>query len=418
MGENVFEFRVLDPELRKGSGTLDLAYWTYRIRASTTLSTYPRREMEVLRRYSDFEWLRLQLCATHPYCIVPPIPEKDVQGTLNKIVGSASEGAARLRDYRQRALRQFLVRVGAHPRLQTSQLLQDFLEMDESEWERKMKATPKTADRFFTAAALGEGVNHALTRQWNSSSNSNIAIAEASSAYKRVITNGKTNSHVWEDTRLYIQQLEDSIKMLRERIQMLVDRRRSASKALYEFGVAFEKVGEVEKGIESTSLSDALIAVGQHSETLSSIYVEHAGEETKQVVETLSYYHGMCAAARETLKRVHNAVQRVNSMAHTVQDITAQKERATSRGGQPERVAKLENDIKVMEDRLEAASRELEEGEIIFKEELMRFHRDKQYDVKLILKTFAELQLKYAVRMRDTWEKLLPTVESVHLDDD
>ncbi|ORC92234.1 putative phosphoinositide-binding protein [Trypanosoma theileri] len=415
MSENVFEFRVLDPELRKGSGTLDLAYWTYRIRAHTTLPTYPRREMEALRRYSDFEWLRQQLCEAEPFCIVPPIPEKDVQGTLNKLVGSASEGAARLRDYRQRALRQFLVRVGAHPRLQSLPILQDFLEMDESEWERKMKATQKTTDRFFSTA-LGEGVNHALTRQWNSSSNNSSAITEAGKAYSRVITDGKTDAHVWEETRLYIQQLEDSIKMLRERVQMLVDRRRSTSKALYDFGVAFEKVGEVEKGIESTSLSDALIAVGQHSETLSSIYVEHAGDETKQVVETLSYYYGMCAAARETLKRVQHAVQQVNSIAQNVQDLIAQKEKATTRG-QTERVVKLENELKAMEERLELAAKSLKDGEIIFKDELQRFHRDKQYDVKLILKTFAELQLKYAVRMRETWEKLLPTVENVQLED-
>ncbi|EKF31637.1 phosphoinositide-binding protein, putative [Trypanosoma cruzi marinkellei] len=411
MGETVFEFKVLDPEQRRGNGALDLAYWTYRIRASTTLSTYAQKELEVVRRYSDFEWFRTQLCEAYPYCIVPPIPEKDVQGTLDKIVGSGSQSASRLRDYRQRALRKFLVRLGAHPRLHTSHLLKDFLEMNEDEWERKMKASAKNSEGFF-ASALGEGVNHAFTRQWNNSG----AMAEAGAAYTRVVTNTNATSPVWEETRLYIQQLEDSIKMLRERLQLLVDRRRNTSNALHEFGVAFEKVGEIERGIESTPLSNALIAVGQHSEQLFFIYSDYANEEMKQVVETLNYYCGMCAAVRETLRRVHNRSHYAESLRQHAADVFTQKERALEKGGQGGRVARLESELAGLEDRLGSAKKELEAGEAILKDELRRFHQEKQYDVKAILKNFAELQLKYAARMKETWESLRPTVEAVQLE--
>ncbi|KEG10702.1 putative phosphoinositide-binding protein [Trypanosoma grayi] len=414
MGESVFEFHVLEPEQRKGAGALDLAYWTYGIRTTTSLPTYPNN-MSVVRRYSDFEWFRARLCEEYPYCIVPPIPEKDVQGTLEKIVGSSTQAAARLHEYRQRALQRFLTRLGAHPKIYTSQLLENFLQMDETEWERKIKAPIKTSDRSF-ATTLGEGVNYALTRQWNPSGGAAAASASGS-GYSEALGSEETNSLVWQETQLYIQQLEDSIKMLRERVQMLVERRRNTSQALHEFGIAFEKVGEVEKGISATQLSNALIAVGQQSEQLSTIYIEHAGDETRKVVETLSYYTGMCAAVRETLKRLQHATHRVESLNQHAADIAAQRDKAMLRGGMAERVAKLENDYNALQGQKELAKKELETGESTFREELRRFHREKQYDVKAILKTFAELQLNYAMRMKESWEKLLPVVEHVQLNE-
>ncbi|RNF26261.1 putative phosphoinositide-binding protein [Trypanosoma conorhini] len=413
MGESVFEFKVMEPEQRKGAGALDFAYWTYRVRASTTLSTYAQKELEVVRRYSDFEWFRAQLCEAYPYCIVPPIPEKDVQGTLDKLVGSDSQSANRLREYRQRALRKFLVRLGAHPRLHNSPLLKDFLEMNEEEWGRKMKASGKNSDGFFSTA-LGEGVNHALTRQWNAGA----AAAESGAGYARMLADPNTNPQVWEETSLYIHHLEDSIKLLRERLQILVDRRRKTGNALHEFGVAFEKVGEIERGIESTPLSTALIAAGQHSEQLFSIYSDHANEEMKQVVETLNYYQGMCAAVRETLKRVQSRARHVESLRHHATEVVGQKDRAVEKGGQAERVAKLENELVELEERWGAAKRALGAGESIFKDELRRFHQEKQYDMKAILKNFAELQLKYSARMKETWESLRPTVDAVQFEAD
>jgi len=33
---------------------------------------------DVNRRYSDFEWLFLELLSTYPECIIPPMPDKNV----------------------------------------------------------------------------------------------------------------------------------------------------------------------------------------------------------------------------------------------------------------------------------------------------------------------------------------------------
>jgi len=50
-----------------------------------------------------------------------------------------------------------------------------------------------------------------------------------------------------------------------------------------------------------------------------------------------------------------------------------------------------------------------------FRNELRRFHREKQYDMKAMLKSFVDLQLDYASKMKRSWESVMPTVESVKL---
>ncbi|KAH8614227.1 hypothetical protein ERJ75_000774400 [Trypanosoma vivax] len=147
-----------------------------------------------------------------------------------------------MRDYRQRALKKFLMRIGAHPRLHTAQLLQDFLEMDEVEWERKMQAPVLSNERSFTSS-LGDTFNHALTRQWNT----NVPVETAGSNYAQVISNGPTDPQIWEGTRQYLRQLDESIKGLRERVQCLIESRKNMSNSLHEFGVAFEKVGKLKR---------------------------------------------------------------------------------------------------------------------------------------------------------------------------
>jgi hypothetical protein len=409
MTEGAFEFRVMDPEQRKGGGTLDLAYWVYKVRARTTLPVYVRKDMEVVRRYSDFEWLRNQLAEEYVFCIIPPIPEKAVQGALEKFVSGAHD--PRLLEYRQRALRKFLIRVGAHPTLYSSQLLQDFLEMDEGEWERRMKAPKKPgqniADRSI-AAAIGDGVGNALSKAQGQ------GVAPGAS-YVKALSESKSSTAVWDETRAYISQLESSIALLRERLEQLVKRRKETSSALTEFGKAFTRVGEIEAAIEASSLSSALTAVGQHSGQLAIIYLEHGDQETKQVVETLSYYIGMCAAVRETLKRLLSYMSARDSLVHQVQDLQQQQERAVAKGGQAEKVSKLDHELQQTTQRRDQAIRDAANVEQLFREELRRFHREKQYDIKAILKIFTELQLDYAAKMKRSWENLLPTVEQIKL---
>ena len=70
-------------------------------------------EFSVIRRFSDFVWVREQLEAEHRGYIIPPVPDKVLMGKLSPDVVAA----------RQRQLERFVQRVARHPALNTSSAL-------------------------------------------------------------------------------------------------------------------------------------------------------------------------------------------------------------------------------------------------------------------------------------------------------
>ena len=53
--------------------------------------------------------------------------------------------------------------------------------------------------------------------------------------------------------------------------------------------------------------------------------------------------------------------------------------------------------------------RRVAEFESKFREELRRFHKDKQYDMKAMLKSFVDLQMDFAHKIKRSWKAMLPT---------
>ena len=76
-------------------------------RPQTDLDAFRAREFSVVRRFSDFVWVRQQLSQHHKGYIIPPLPEKRLMGRLDPDVVAA----------RQRQLERFLTRVARHPAL-------------------------------------------------------------------------------------------------------------------------------------------------------------------------------------------------------------------------------------------------------------------------------------------------------------
>lgn len=65
--------KVYDP-VKQGEGIG--AYVSYRVSTETTLPQYQQQEVEVIRRFKDFAWLKDKLNEKNPGVIIPPLPEK------------------------------------------------------------------------------------------------------------------------------------------------------------------------------------------------------------------------------------------------------------------------------------------------------------------------------------------------------
>ena len=76
----------------------------------STMPVFTNTEFCVVRRFSDFVWVRDCLAHEHKGYIIPPLPDKRVVGRFDPEVVAA----------RQRQLERFLTRVGRHPALNTS----------------------------------------------------------------------------------------------------------------------------------------------------------------------------------------------------------------------------------------------------------------------------------------------------------
>eukprot|EP00658_Telonema_sp_P-2_P075597 TRINITY_DN6522_c0_g1_i3.p1 TRINITY_DN6522_c0_g1~~TRINITY_DN6522_c0_g1_i3.p1 ORF type:complete len:369 (+),score=127.94 TRINITY_DN6522_c0_g1_i3:117-1223(+) len=344
-----------------------------------------------------------------PFCIIPPVPEKDLNSTVDKLKGDENKDMI---EYRKRALRKFLLRIGAHPFVATSRIFQDFLELDDTEWERRKKSPPPNEPERSTSAAFTSS-GAVLTKAWTALANEDSGPTQPSGPLADIPATPK----MWSEFKDYLLSMELTLGHLKVRMDQLTSRRYEASYALREFHTYFGKVGagmnELDKQAATTNLGNAIIAISNHSNGLAKIYDEHAFEETRNVVENIKYYQRLCLSVRETLVRVEKTISARNSLINKVEDLLIQREKAS---GNPEKLGKVEVELSLTTQKRNQAVEHTAKLELLVREELRRFHREKQYDMKGILKAFADHQMDFAAKMRRSWEDVLPTVEQVRLE--
>eukprot|EP00759_Apiculatamorpha_spiralis_P034640 PhF_6_TR35721/c0_g1_i1/m.51862 len=138
-------------EFEEGGKVKNLPFWVYFVTCRTSLQKYidtvtrsagsDVAVLSIWRRYNDFLWLRTALVATYGGHIVPPVPLKDVAGTMDKI-GDLVAGDEESDDWRSnefisfrlRALDMFVKYLGRSSVAETD-LVRNFLCMtNHQEW--------------------------------------------------------------------------------------------------------------------------------------------------------------------------------------------------------------------------------------------------------------------------------------------
>ncbi|CCW69445.1 unnamed protein product [Phytomonas sp. Hart1] len=351
--------------------------------------------VRVVRRYSDFESLRNQLCMAHWYCIVAPIPEKEsLQG---KITTRDSNYSVML-EYRRIALRRFLLRIAYHTILGKSPLLARFA--NDEEW-RECAKNPIAVPPFLSA-----NIAEDLVKSMHSPTPGKGDGAE----YVRLLNmdfdnGGELDGATIDGINSYIAQLEGNLRSLRDRFQALANRRQGAGEALLAFSSSF---GALADGEEDPFLRKAIRAVQQHGAQISVVYQDQSDNDMQKVVSTLSYYVGLCAAVRQTLGNIWSAISKMRALCVRVQ---AAEARLTSVG--MENLESARNALAALTAEKMHREREMCGIDKTFKEELCRFHREKQFDLRELLKVYAELEVTFASNIKSKWEGLRPRLEDL-----
>eukprot|EP01063_Lacrimia_lanifica_P000216 TRINITY_DN100_c0_g3_i1.p2 TRINITY_DN100_c0_g3~~TRINITY_DN100_c0_g3_i1.p2 ORF type:complete len:402 (+),score=180.26 TRINITY_DN100_c0_g3_i1:129-1208(+) len=358
-----------------------MGYWVYSVQAKTTLPNYKNKKMVTQKRYNNFLWLRNQLVSEYPGVIVPPIPEKDIGGTLEKVTGG--NDPSNLVAYRSRALRKFLVRVGAHPTLQSSEFLADFLQMSDSDFAKRQK---KTSDKTYEIISIPASLK--ISGAFKS--------APTSSEYKK-----------WESTIAYFERFEETLGGMRERLNKIMMNRVEGGRHLAEFGQAMFCVGEIEAAQRgSDGLGEGMKHFGKAVADQQKHATEHANNECVHVAESISYYQGICAAVLVTVRRLMKLFQNREAVH---QNFIKAKEARDATPSQPvEAYNKAAAKAAALQDEADTATNTLEALDKDLTGELTRFAAEKSYDFKGILQTFLDLTRGSASEEMKTWEAFVP----------
>ncbi|XVF07625.1 hypothetical protein REPUB_Repub06bG0155500 [Reevesia pubescens] len=370
---------ITDP-VKLGNGVQ--AYISYRVITKTNFPEYQGPENIVIRRYSDFVWLRDRLFEKCKGIFIPPLPEKSA---VEKFRFSAE-----FIEMRRQALDVFVNRIASHNELQQSDDLRTFLQADEETMERLRSLETgifkkKPADLMQMFKDVQSKVSDVVLGKEK-------PVEESNPEYEKL--------------KHYIFELENHLAEAQKHAYRLVKRHRELGQSLSEFGKAVKLLG----ACEGQSLGKAFSELGAKSETLSVKLQKEANQLLMNFEEPLKDYVRAVQSIKATIGERANAFRQQCELAETMKlkEINLDKLMLT----RSDRVGEAEHEYKELKAESEEATRRFETIVRLMNEEILRFQEQKTLDMGIAFHEFAKGQARLANSIADAWRSLLPKLES------
>eukprot|EP00658_Telonema_sp_P-2_P006861 TRINITY_DN12583_c0_g1_i10.p1 TRINITY_DN12583_c0_g1~~TRINITY_DN12583_c0_g1_i10.p1 ORF type:complete len:398 (+),score=115.70 TRINITY_DN12583_c0_g1_i10:103-1296(+) len=205
------------------------AFVTYDVKSQVSHCEYTDSSYDVIRRYSDFEWLHGRLVAEMPHVNVPPLPGKASMGNLEM----------RFINLRQQMLSKFMIRLTAHEEILHSQGLKCFLtEKYGAEFDHAKKKLP--APREFQAVEKSVGLFARMKSKVTTSVPKELATPKCQEYFDYTLKQAKALSKLIPAGERYIARVGDLCK------------------ANGEMGVAMVEFGKSIEALDSSSTDTAI----------------------------------------------------------------------------------------------------------------------------------------------------------------
>ncbi|XP_062167260.1 sorting nexin 1 [Alnus glutinosa] len=370
---------VTDP-VKLGNGVQ--AYVSYRVITRTNLPEYQGPEKIVIRRYSDFIWLRDRLFEKFKGIFIPPLPEKSA---VEKFRFSAE-----FIEMRRQALDMFVNRVASHHELQQSEDLRTFLQADEETMERlRAQETgifkKKPADLMQIFKDVQSKVSDVVLGKEK-------PVEESNPEYEKL--------------KHYIFELENHLAEAQKHAYRLVKRHRELGQSLSDFGKAVKLLG----ACEGNSLGKAFTELGAKAETLSVKLQKEAHQLLMNFEEPLKDYVRAVQSIKATIAERANAFRRHCELAETIKlkEINLNKLSLI----RSDRVGEAEMEYNELKEESDEATQTFETIVRLMNEEIVCFQEQKTLDMGVAFHEFAKGQARLANGIADAWRSLLPKLES------
>ena len=367
----------------------------------------------VLRRYSDFLWLYEKLHMERAGAIVPPLPDKQPVGRFNSAFV----------EERRVHLERFLRRVATHPELADASSLDLFLRADDVTFHaaKSVKGgagggtTPLhgsgvlTMHQYYPGAAgsVGGGPGAATTKKegikrWFAEAKTSVTGALASSP----------DDDLFEEIARYVAGLDAQMRNVSQQATILVRKGKEIANGLFEFGLAFNLLGQSEADALGTALSN----MGETADRLSVLSAEHAEREMREFEEPLQDYIKTIHAVKLALQRRHEKRLSYSTCLADVESKHAQLGKLRMQIGSEAKAYSTEMALRRAHEASEVAREEYAAVSQRVLREVDRFKREKAEDMRRVVLDYINLQVEYNKRMEEIWATLIPKLEAVQLD--
>jgi len=371
---------ISDP-IKNDQGMVN-SYISYKVNTETNMEGFECEQFSVIRRYSDFVWLRQVLSAELSGVIIPPLPEKAV---MNRFSPEFVEG-------RRRALERFSTRCGEHPHIRVSEMFKMFLSADDDKLT-KSKADAKKAQAAASGGWLASLPISTTSAQEKFKSDEDIKI---------------------EEITIYVSNLETQMRNVSKHTGALTKRGKELSQGLFDFGLAFTMLGQH----ETAALNSALSQMGHTADQLSLIAADQVEKEQRCFEEPIFDYIQLLQAVKEALDR--RAAMR-KSYFGAVGDLEVKKaavahlEAAVGNPASEQKLPDAQKALTTAEETESNAKAELTTVTGRLLGEVSRFKRAKADDMRKVVLDYVQLQIEYNKQMEQQWSDLVPEIESIQV---
>ena len=382
----------------------------------------------VLRRYSDFLWLYDKLHVERAGAVVPPMPEKQPVGRFSPTFV----------EDRRNGLERFLRRVTVHPELSDATCLDTFLRADDMTFQAaklaKGDALPQQQQQQMN---MNQSMmhNNQMMNPNNMQMNPNMNMNQSMMMYpnqhasppkkegfKRWFAEAKTSisgdlvkspdDDLFDEINRYVHGLDSQMKNVSHQASALVRKGKEIANGLFEFGLAFNLLGQS----EADALGDALGKMGDTADRLSVLSAEHAEKEMAQFEEPLQDYLKMIHAVKLALQRRHEKRLTYSTCLASVEAKAMNLNKLRSQLGAEAKVYAAEMSLRRGQEAAELARDDFATVSQRVLREVDRFKREKAEDMRRTVLDYINLQVEYNKRMEDIWATLIPQLEKVQLD--
>ena len=401
----------------------------------------------VLRRYSDFLWLHEKLQLERAGAIVPPLPEKQPVGRFNPAFV----------EIRRRELERFLRRATVHPELQGCASLDAFLTADDVTFQAAKNSKTSNGMTMQQSGMMGSlmmsqqptsspAAKKGGFKRWFAETKTSISgdlvsavvlllqiLSDAHPAYEihmQIHTKltplfnffrtlcvfpkkvKSPDDELFEEVQRYIHGLDSQMKNVSTQASGLVRKGKEMANGLFEFGLAFNLLGQS----EADALGDALCKLGETADQLSILSAEHSDQEASQFEDPLVDMIKMIHAVKLALHKRHEKRLTYSTCLQEVESKNAQLAKMRAQIGMEAKAYGLEMSLHRAQENAEIARNDFATVSQRVLREVDRFKRETTEDMRLTVLEYIRMQVEYNKRMEQIWANLIPQLERVQLD--